>query len=171
MFFRIDVGALVLATVLFTLSSPVVALSSTPDSMTQDPWDNRRYPVSGELLQDFAPPNADWLPGHRGIDLAASTGTPVFVPASGVVSFVGEVAGTPVVTIHHGLMRSTFQPVKSELNEGTPVRSGRKLGVIAADGGHCAARCLHWGLLIEEQYLDPRLLIERVRVRLVPEDF
>ena len=58
--------------------------------MTQDPRDNRRYPVSGELLQDFAPPNADWLPGHRGIDLAASTGTPVFVPVSGVVSFVGR---------------------------------------------------------------------------------
>ncbi len=171
MFLRIDIWVLALATVVFTLNSQSVARASVKESVTPSAADNRRYPVSGELLQDFPPPSSDWLPGHRGIDLAASTRAPVFVPASGVVSFVGEVAGTPVVTIDHGAMRSTFQPVESHLYEGTPVRSGRKLGVIAADGSHCAGRCLHWGLLVQEQYLDPRLLIERVRVRLVPEDF
>lgn len=132
---------------------------------------NPRYPVAGEVIRDFDPPELDWLPGHRGIDLAAVAGLPVRAPAAGVIGFVGDVADTPVVTIHHGNSRSTFQPVVSGLRVGESVDAGDKIGVVAARGGHCAARCLHWGLRVQDHYLDPRLLVETVRVRLVPEEF
>lgn len=125
------------------------------------------WPVPGALSRDFDPPAQDWLPGHRGIDVDTFAGTAVTSPREGVVAHAGTVAGTPVVVISHGAARATYQPVVAALAPGTPVAAGQVIGTVAS-GGHCADRCLHWGLVVDEQYLDPRLLLGRPRVVLVP---
>ena len=124
-------------------------------------------PVPGPVQTEFDPPEQDWLPGHRGIDLSATVGERVLAPRDGVVGFVGEIAGTPIITIWHGTVRSTYQPVSTGLSPGVAVTTGAVIGRIAPQGGHCAGRCLHWGLRSGEHYLDPRLLLGGGRVRLI----
>ncbi len=51
------------------------------------------------IVRAFSPPAVSWGAGHRGVDLAASTGQPVRSMAAGVIGFVGVVAGVPVVAV------------------------------------------------------------------------
>lgn len=121
------------------------------------------------VLRGFDPPEQRWLPGHLGVDLAAEPGTPVRATGSGHVHFAGLVAGTPVVTVAHGDLRTTYLPVDSPLARGDPVAPGDPLGVLAASPTHCASGpCLHWGLLRGGTHLDPLGLLGRGRVRLLP---
>jgi murein DD-endopeptidase MepM/ murein hydrolase activator NlpD len=133
-------------------------------------------PVPGDVVRPFDPPEHDWLPGHRGVDLAAAPGDVVGAPAAGVVSFAGPVGGRHVVVVAHpdGL-RSSLEPVSGGPPAGTPVRAGEPVGTLdvapddpptgsgrrgAAAAGHCApGDCLHWGVRRGETYLDPLALL------------
>jgi murein DD-endopeptidase MepM/ murein hydrolase activator NlpD len=104
------------------------------------------------------------------VDLGASVGQPVLAPTGGVVAFRGVVVdrGVLVVATTEGL-RTTFEPIDSELTVGTPVARGEPLGTVAATPGHCSpATCLHWGVLSGDTYLDPLALVGAVRVVLLP---
>jgi len=84
------------------------------------------------------------------------------------VSFVGRVAGKPVVVIRHGETRTTYEPVRTNLAEGTYVAQGQRIGTLQSGPSHCAPQaCLHWGLLRGKTYLNPLTLVIR-RVRLLP---
>ena len=64
------------------------------------------------VVHGFDPPATRWSSGHRGVDIAAAVGTSVLAPTDGQVSFVGMVAGRPVLVLTHaGGLRSTFEPV------------------------------------------------------------
>lgn len=108
------------------------------------------------VLARFAPPVQRWQAGHRGVDLAA-TGA-VRAAGSGVVVFAGRVGGRSVITVSHGRLRTTYEPVEAAVEVGQSVTAGQLLGAIGS-GGHCSRRCLHWGLLAGDDYLDPLLLI------------
>ncbi len=129
-----------------------------------------RWPVEpAQVLRPFDPPEHPWLPGHRGVDMAAEPGQEVYAAGPGRVLFAGAVAGTPVVSVSHGTLRTTYLPVESALARGDPVAAGEPLGTLAADPLHCRGRpCLHWGLLRGTEYLDPLALLGRGRVRLLP---
>lgn len=137
-------------------------VSACPAAQAAVPW-----PVPGPIRTEFDPPDPDWLPGHRGLDLDAPPGTPVTTPAAGVVVFAGRVGGVPVAVVQHGTTRATYQPVTSALAVGSEVSAGQRIGVVA-DGGHCSAVCLHWGLKLGDAYLDPRLLLGTPHVVLRP---
>lgn len=126
------------------------------------------YPVDGPVVRRFDPPALPWLPGHRGVDLRAAPGTPVRAAASGRVGFAGEVAGKPVVTVWHGALRTTYEPVLARVRAGDPVTAGQVIGVLAAGHPCGPPGCLHWGLRRGEQYLDPLWLVTAPRVRLLP---
>lgn len=99
------------------------------------------------VVHGFDPPATRWSSGHRGVDIAAAVGTSVLAPTDGQVSFVGMVAGRPVLVLTHaGGLRSTFEPVSTTAAVGQLVRRGEAVGTVAAYPGHCApASCLHWG--------------------------
>lgn len=128
-------------------------------------------PVPGVVLQPFDGPPQDWLPGHRGVDLAAVMGQPVGAAADGIVAFSGVVAGTPTVSIDHpDGVRTTYQAVTSTLDAGAPVRRGQLIGEIAPSD-HCdpVPGCLHWGARISaRRYIDPLLLLQPVQIVLLP---
>ena len=116
------------------------------------------------ILRAFDPPPKPWLSGHRGVDLrAAYDGAPVTSPASGTVSFVGVVVDRPVVTIDHGNgLRSSFEPVDSELVRGAAVAKGGALGW--SQPGHCGPiPCVHWGVRRGEEYLNPLAFVTDLR--------
>lgn len=126
------------------------------------------WPISPPaLVRAFAPPSAPWGPGHRGIDLAAPPGAPVRAMAPGIVAFAGEVGGIGVVTIDHGGFHSTYQPIETDRAVGDAVATGSVIGRTASSGepgGHCAGRCLHLGVLVGEDYMDPLRLLRRIAV-------
>jgi murein DD-endopeptidase MepM/ murein hydrolase activator NlpD len=121
------------------------------------------------VVHGFDPPATRWSSGHRGVDIAAAVGTSVLAPTDGQVSFVGMVAGRPVLVLTHaGGLRSTFEPVSTTAAVGQLVRRGEAVGTVAAYPGHCApASCLHWGVLRGATYLDPLALLAG-RVILLP---
>ena len=121
------------------------------------------------VVRDFAPPPFPWLPGHRGLDLETAVGSPVRAAGTGVVRFAGVVAGRGVVSITHGSLITTYEPVTALVARGDVVPAGTVLGTIEDRGSHCVqAACLHFGLRRGSSYLDPRLLFGDLRVRLLP---
>jgi murein DD-endopeptidase MepM/ murein hydrolase activator NlpD len=121
------------------------------------------------LHRGFAPPALTWASGHRGVDLGAKPGEEVLAAASGTVAFAGSIAGKPVVSIDHGSVRTTYEPVVSRVGVGERVALGQVIGILGS-GGHCRG-CLHWGLREGRGYLDPLLLLgsRGGRLRLVAE--
>ncbi|HMI35232.1 MAG TPA: peptidoglycan DD-metalloendopeptidase family protein [Propionibacteriaceae bacterium] len=129
------------------------------------------WPLDGPpaVQRGFAPPALAWASGHRGVDLAAMPGEAILAAASGTVAFAGSIGGKPVVSIDHGSVRTTYEPVTTTLRVGDQVALGQVIGVLGT-GGHCRG-CLHWGLRDGKRYLDPLLLLgsRGGRLRLVAE--
>lgn len=119
------------------------------------------WPLSGAVVRGFDPPEVRWGAGHRGVDLAGSPGDEVRAPVAGVVSFVGVVAGKPVVVVSHGAERTTLEPVVASVPAGQSVAAGEALGRLAPGHEPCPAQaCLHWGLKRGAEYLDPLSLVK-----------
>ena len=121
--------------------------------------------VGGGVVKKYDPPAQRWLPGHRGVDLAAPVGSPVRASGDGVVHFAGMVAGTPTVSVMHADgIRTTYQPVRWSVRRGDRVLRGSMIGTVEAgtDPG------LHWGALRGGDYLNPLDLLWRRPIVLKP---
>lgn len=130
-------------------------------------------PVRGrvEILRPYAAPAEPWQAGHRGVDVAAPTGSDILATADGIVSFTGRVAGRNVLVVDHGEVRTTYEPVTATVSRGTRVRAGQVVGRL--DGGHACGRpgttCVHVGLRRGEHYLEPVFVLGADnRLRLLP---
>ncbi|MDR1265621.1 MAG: M23 family metallopeptidase [Propionibacteriaceae bacterium] len=124
-------------------------------------------PLPGAVVRAFEPPAADWQPGHRGVDIAGQAGDTVVAAAAGVVHFAGMVAGRGVVSIDHGGLRTTYEPVEALVRAGDQVFPGDVIGRLRAGHPCPAEACLHWGLKQGETYLDPLSLLVSNEVRLI----
>jgi hypothetical protein len=157
-------GALVLA-----VAAPAAAAPSLGLARPGATW---VAPLPGRLvvLRRFQPPPSPYAAGHRGVDLAAAVGTEVRAAGAGTVTFAAALAGRGVVTVTHGSLRTTYEPVAASVAAGQAVAAGQPVGRVGAPSGHCrpGVSCLHWGLLRGSTYLDPLLLLGRVPVRLLP---
>ena len=154
-----------MAVCLSVLAAPAPAVAA-PLLPTPGGWPLRKAPV---VQREFAPPSLVWGSGHRGVDLVARPGEAIRAAASGRVVFAGSIAGKPIVSIDHGSVRTTYEPVITTLSVGERVALGQVIGILGA-GGHCRG-CLHWGLREGKNYLDPLLLLggRGGRLRLVAE--
>jgi murein DD-endopeptidase MepM/ murein hydrolase activator NlpD len=140
--------------------------TATPPASRQ--W---RSPVGGlDLLTDFDPPPQRWLPGHRGVDLAASADLPVTAAGAGTVVFAEDLAGRGVISIVHANgLRTTYEPVEPLVAAGDAVTAGQTIGHLQPGHASCPnAACLHLGLKRGPLYLDPMLLFGSGKVRLLP---
>lgn len=130
-----------------------------------------QWPVAphGQVVRAFRAPSSPWGAGHRGLDLAAPTGSEVRAVEAGVVTHAAVLAGRGTVTVRHrNGLRSTYEPVVLGVAAGAAVATGDLLGRLAP-GGHCGSTpCLHVGALRDSGYLDPWPLLVGGRVRLLP---
>lgn len=170
-------AAALLATAL-SVGLTTVPTAAAPESPPESPpAGNHLRPVPGTVLVPADIPDQNWLPGHRGVDLDAASGAAVRASAAGTVRFAGVVAGTPTVSVDHGGgLRTTYEPVLTQVRAGEQVSRGQILGELA---DHAAlpgtARRdpgLHWGAVLglpaedAERYIDPMTLLGPVQVRL-----
>ncbi|HSI93068.1 MAG TPA: peptidoglycan DD-metalloendopeptidase family protein [Jiangellaceae bacterium] len=152
---------------------PIVAMSAPGTAGPMPAASEWIWPIGpGQpaIVRGFDPPELPWEPGHRGVDLLGAEGVVVRAAGSGIVTYAGPVAGVGVVTVTHGELRTTYQPVAVAVTAGDRVGAGDPIGTLTASGSHCApSACLHWGLLRGDRYLDPLSLVGRAgRARLLP---
>lgn len=143
----------VIATVAWCLPSGPAAAGST--------W---VWPlIPHHIMRTFDRPAHDWLPGHRGVDLAGHQGDVVRAAGAGRVVFAGSLAGKGVVVVSHGALRTTYEPVSALVVVGQRVAAGHVIGMLSPGQSHCsrqvAVTCLHWGLRRGRTYLNPLLLV------------
>ncbi|WP_406059031.1 murein hydrolase activator EnvC family protein [Micromonospora sp. NBC_00860] len=153
-----------------TPTVPVAALAE--QVVDPAPAGRFRWPLDGppRPVRRFDRPPRPWLPGHRGVDLAAPARAVVRSAGPGTVLFAGLVAGRPVVTVGHADgLRTTHEPVQPAVHPGQPVTAGAPLGELLSGHPGCPTEaCLHWGLRRGEEYLDPLALLGLGPVRLLP---
>ncbi|MCO6558173.1 MAG: M23 family metallopeptidase [Bifidobacterium sp.] len=125
-----------------------------------------RWPVLAHMvIRRFKAPKQAWGPGHRGVDIAAVENTPLFAPANGFISFVGNVAGKSVVSIRHKDLTLTLEPAQTLLPIGTPVVKGLPIGTVTGLSGHCTGICVHWGVRkSRKEYRDPEKLATKRKI-------
>ena len=136
-------------------------------------WPLRPRPT---VERKFDKPERNWLPGHRGVDLAGVAGQSVLAAGEGIVVFAGDVAGKSVVSIDHpGGLRTTYEPVRAQVSVGSRVSRGAPIGTLVTGHEGCpSTACLHWGARRESgahsrrEYVDPLGLLHEVPVRLKP---
>ena len=121
------------------------------------------------VVRAYLAPPTTYGAGHRGIDIAASTGAEIRAPSDGVVRFSGWIVDRGVLSIDHGGgVVSSFEPVTSTLVAGERVTRGQVVGVV--EEGHCAATCLHLGARVDGAYVSPLLFLGgQPRAVLLPE--
>lgn len=158
-------AAVVLAALPAAGSQPLAG----PSAATDEPpgvWPMRPEP---DVVRPFEPPPSPWAAGHRGVDLAGHAGQVVHAALDGTVGFVGSIGGKPVVTVVHGPLRTTYEPVAASVVRGQQVAAGDVIGRLVVTDSHCfPAVCLHWGLIRGGDYLDPLTLVGDGPVRLLP---
>ncbi|AZA11684.1 M23 family metallopeptidase [Corynebacterium gerontici] len=152
--------------VVFTLAV-VLCFAGTPAALGYvSPATGKDSP--GRVTRAFDNPERDWLPGHRGVDLAMPPGTPVHAAGPGEVIYAGVIAGTPVVSIQHSDgLRSTYQPVAPSVRQGQFVEEGDVIGTVMP--GHAEHDGLHWGVKTgPKSYINPLSLLDQPVIRLKP---
>lgn len=156
------------------IAASVASAASGPEYAPPWSWPLSPTPV---VLRHFDRPEQPWLPGHRGVDLSADQAVRITSPAAGRVVFAGWVVDRPVVTVDHGGgVLSSFEPVTALLDRGQAVQEGQQIGTLDAGArshganshgasshgasstrtsSHCASSCLHWGVRVDGEYVDP----------------
>jgi Peptidase family M23 len=156
---------LIVTCALLALVQQSLAQTTRPD---EDDWQWPLRPTP-RVLRNYDPPPRPWLSGHRGVDLAARPGQPVYAAGAGRVGYAGRLAGQGVVTVLHGALRTTYLPVRPSVRPGQPVPLGHRLGSVEDVRGHCGRQlCLHWGLRRGLTYLNPLSLLGLDTIRLLP---
>lgn len=151
------------------LAVTLVLAGAPPSAAAREPFDWPLRPRP-RVVRPFDRPEHDWLPGHRGVDLAGAAGQVVLAAGDGIVVFAGSVAGKPVVSVDHaGGLRTTYEPVTAAVVTGRRVLRGSVLGTLEPGHPECGvAACLHWGLRRGRDYLDPVPLVRSAPIRLKP---
>lgn len=102
---------------------------------------------------------------HAGLDVAASSGTPVHAPSDAVVANTGDYFfnGNTVFLDHgQGLITAYMHLSRIDVRPGQTVKRGEPLGAIGATG-RVTGPHLHWAVILNNTPVDPELFLSTRR--------
>jgi murein DD-endopeptidase MepM/ murein hydrolase activator NlpD len=112
-------------------------------------------PVSGPVTSDFGP---RWGRNHDGLDIGASTGTPVRAAACGTVSLAGQQSGYGnIICVTHTSRFTTCYAHLSRfgVSTGAHVQQGQVIGYVGCTG-NCTGPHLHFETRVGGVARDPK---------------
>ena len=132
-----------------TLREPVTEqrLRGTTERPTWHPTGTFRWPVSGRLTSYFGgrkSPGGIGSTNHKGIDIAAPRGTPVYAADGGTVTYAGWMSGYGyLVRINHGNGYETYYGHNSSLtvSVGQHVYKGQQIARVGSTGNSTGNHC------------------------------
>lgn len=147
-----------LATSCFSLAAAISIATQPASALRSGTW---TWPVQGThtVISDYQAPLNPYSAGHRGIDIVAKPGDPVYAPDDGVIHFAGTVVDRGVLSIDHGKFHSSFEPIDTDVHQGQIVHRGQQIGIVASSN-HCT--CLHLGARQDDNYLSPLALLSAI---------
>ncbi|MCK6419079.1 MAG: M23 family metallopeptidase [Alphaproteobacteria bacterium] len=97
---------------------------------------------------------------HKGVDFAASTGTPIYAAGDAVVDFVGRQNGygNYIRLRHNGQLKTAYAHMSRfarGINKGTRVRQGQIIGYVGSTGNSTGPH-LHYEVLVNNAQVNPR---------------
>lgn len=117
-------------------------------------------PANGHLTSNYGPrmsPYAGRIKMHEGLDIGASTGTPIVAPADGIVTFSGPKPGFGnFVQIDHGYGVETIFGHASTLSvkKGQRVARGDKIATVG-NTGYSTGPHVHYEVRVNGTPVDP----------------
>ena len=131
-------------------------------------------PLAGRITSLFSrsrkhPVLRIWRP-HRGIDVAAASGTRIVAPATATVSFVGRKLGFGLVVelVHSGGVVTRYAHCRSALvQRGDKVTMGQTIATVGSTGLATAPH-LHFEVLVKGTAVDPMTFLGRSRTSTAP---
>jgi murein DD-endopeptidase MepM/ murein hydrolase activator NlpD len=147
-------GALELQQIISRLSQQKTLLSSIPSMTPVDGWitsnfGSRSSPFTGE------PSN------HKGLDVAAPVGTPIYAPADGVVIFSGKRNGFGnfVMIAHgYGIVTGYGHNAQNLVSPGQVIRRGDQVATVGQSGRSTGPH-LHYEIAVNGRVVDPKKFI------------
>jgi hypothetical protein len=121
------------------------------------------WPVRGDVVTGYANAGGPYAAGqHRGIDVAAATGTPVVAAVGGTVRFAGVVGSsglTVSVRTADGRFDTSYLHLETAaVRSGRAVAAGARVGTVGTSGRRSSgAPHLHFGVRLagSRRYRDP----------------
>lgn len=116
------------------------------------------YPTEGRLSSPFG---IRWGRNHTGMDIAADTGTPIYAPAGGVVTFSSTKTGYGnYIMIDHGngYVTAYAHMDTKKVHEGDTVEKGDLIGTVG-NTGRSTGPHLHFEVMVDGKYVDPTAYI------------
>lgn len=113
------------------------------------------WPSRGPVTSEYG---RRWGRQHEGIDIGASTGSPIFAARAGVVSFVGQMSGYGNLTlIDHGggIVTAYAHQSRFGVRRGQQVSAGERIGSIGCTG-NCTGPHLHFEVRVNGSPRNPR---------------
>jgi murein DD-endopeptidase MepM/ murein hydrolase activator NlpD len=114
-----------------------------------------QWPVLGALTQVY------WW-GHRALDIATATGTPVYAADGGFVSFAGwtDVGYGRLIVIDHANGYATYYAHLNSFNviAGQSVQRGQLIGTVGSTGNSSGPH-VHFEIRYNHSLLNPRLYL------------
>ena len=125
-----------------------------------------RWPVKGKVLQWFGGGTGGSDSQSDGIDIQASTGTPVVAVAAGEVLYSGDAIkgyGNLLLVRHENSIISVYaHNARNLVKEGDNVKRGQKIAEVG-DSGAASQPMLHFEVRVSEQPVDPMLYLEEMK--------